>query len=114
MKYKKLDIRKIDIWVDSFPDVDLWHCWVFHLPNKDIFAALEIFTRSNVPWALITSHLSLFHRNLEVAIDGFRLLDMERAPFRLPPRRRGIPTPSAGKISHGIRARGAAGPLPRC
>ena len=87
LQYPELDIRKFDICVDSFPAVDLWHCrdCLFHLPNKDIFSALENFVRSNVPWALITSHQSLFHRNLDVAVGGFRLLDLELAPFRLPP-----------------------------
>lgn len=87
LQYPKLEIRKFDICVDSFPDVDLWHCrdCLFHLPTKDIFTALENFSRSNIPWALITSHKSLLHRNLDVAVGGFRLLDLERAPFRLPP-----------------------------
>ena len=87
LQYPNLKIGKFDICVDPFPEVDLWHCrdCLFHLPNKDIFLALENFARSSVPWALITSHQSLFHRNLDVAIGGFRLLDLERAPFRLPP-----------------------------
>ena len=87
LKYPKLNIRQFDICMDYFPDVDLWHCrdCLFHLPNKDILAALENFARSRIPWALITSHQSLFHRNLDVAIGGFRLLDLERAPFCLPP-----------------------------
>lgn len=73
--------------MDSFPDVDLWHCrdCLFQLPNKDIFSALQNFARSCVPWALIISHQPLLHRNLDVAIGGFRLLDLERAPFGLPP-----------------------------
>ena len=87
LQYQKLKIGKFDICVDPFPEVDLWYCrdCLFHLPNKDIFLALENFARSSVPWALITSHQSLLHRNLDVAVGGFRLLDLERAPFRLPP-----------------------------
>jgi hypothetical protein len=87
MKYKKLNIRKSNIFVNLFSNVGPWHfrdCLLL-LPNKHFFAAVENFSRSNVPWAQITSHQSLFRHNRDVAIGGFGLLDHERAPFCLPP-----------------------------
>jgi hypothetical protein len=86
-EFSHLDIRLFDICVDPFPDVDLWHCrdCFFHLPNKDIFFALKNFSRSNIPWILVTSHKSRIHKNLDVAVGGFRFLDLEKAPFNLSP-----------------------------
>ena len=85
--YPDLDVRVFDICRDSFPPADVWHCrdCFFHLPFADIWAALERFVESDVPWALLTSHRARIHRNLDVAAGGYRLLDLRRPPFSFPP-----------------------------
>ncbi len=81
-----LDIRVFDICQDSFPEADVWHCrdCFFHLPFADIRTALENFVQSRIPWALLTSHRGRWHRNLDVAAGGYRLLDLCRPPLSLP------------------------------
>lgn len=83
-----LDLRVFDIMGDPFPQADVWHCrdCLFHLPFAAIRQALANFAGSGIGHALITSHRSrLVHRNLDVGFGGFRFLDLERAPFHLPP-----------------------------
>lgn len=90
-KRPDLDVRKFDIRTDEFPDVDLWHCrdCLFHLSYEDIFAALRNFSNSNVDYALITTHMGRYVRNMDIATGGHRVLDLTRPPFRLPkPRKR--------------------------
>lgn len=86
-KHPQLDVRVFDICRDQFPLVDVWHCrdCFFHLPEQDIRSALQSFLASGIPWALLTTHRGLLHRNLDVAAGGFRLLDLERPPFSFPP-----------------------------
>lgn len=86
--HPNFELRVFDITVDPFPEVDLWHCrdCLFHLPFAAIRQALANFTDSGVGYALLTSHRArLLHRNLDVGFGGFRFLDLERAPFFLPP-----------------------------
>src|SRR5688500_171296 len=79
-RYPDVDLRVFDVCVDAFPDADVWHCrdCLFHLPFVDVRRALENFTRSGIPYALLTTHRALVHRNLDVAAGGFRYLDLER------------------------------------
>lgn len=86
-RWPDLALRQFDICTDSFPEADVWHCrdCLFHLPFADIRAALANFAASTVPFALITTHRALIHRNLDVSAGGFRYLDLERAPVSLPP-----------------------------
>jgi hypothetical protein len=86
-KHPTLAFHVFDICEDTFPDADVWHCrdCLFHLPLADIRRALENFSRSNVAYALLTTHRArLLHRNLDVTIGGFRYLDLQRGPFFLP------------------------------
>ena len=85
-RYPDVDLRVFDVCVDAFPEADAWHCrdCLFHLPFADIRRALENFTGSGIPFALLTTHRALIHRNLDVAAGGFRYLDLERPPFSLP------------------------------
>lgn len=88
------DLRVFDIPADPFPEADLWHCrdCLFHLPFDAIRQALANFAASGIGHALITSHRArLLHRNLDVGFGGFRFLDLERAPFFLPPPLERIP-----------------------
>jgi hypothetical protein len=82
-----IQIQVFDITRDPFPQADLWHCrdCLFHLPFELIEQALVNFTRSSIPFALITTHHSrLLHQNLNIQPGGFRLLDLEKPPFSLP------------------------------
>jgi hypothetical protein len=83
-----------DVTADPFPEADAWHCrdCLFHLPFEAIHQALANFAASGIGHALITSHRArLLHRNLDVGFGGFRFLDLERAPFFLPPPLERIP-----------------------
>ena len=86
--HPEVDVRVFDITTDAFREADLWHCrdCLFHLPFEAIQRALENFTSSPIKFAHITSHRSrLLHRNLDEGFGGLRFLDLERAPFFLPP-----------------------------
>lgn len=86
-QHPDLTLHVFDITRDTFPSADLWHCrdCLFHLPFADIHAALQNFARSNIPYALLTTHRAqLHHCNLDLDGIGFRLLDLERAPVSLP------------------------------
>ncbi len=86
-QYPQIDVRVFDITSDAFPDADVWHCrdCLFHLPFSAIRAAMENFVRSEIPFALLTTHKSwLMHSNLDVPMGGFRFLDLQQAPFSLP------------------------------
>jgi SAM-dependent methyltransferase len=86
--FPALDLRVFDLSLDKFPCADVWHCrdCLFHLPFNAIKQIFENFAESETPYALITSHRSwLAHKNLDVGFGGFRYLDLERAPFSLPP-----------------------------
>jgi hypothetical protein len=87
-RHPELSLRQFDICKDDFPKVDVWHCrdCLFHMPFADIKLALANFLRSDIPYALFTTHRARFlHRNLDITRIGFRMLDLERAPFDLPP-----------------------------
>lgn len=82
----ELDVRLFDIRSDRFPKVDVWHCrdCLFHLSFDDGLAALRNFARSDVEWALLTTNTARWLENLDIKTGGWRLLDLERAPFNLP------------------------------
>jgi len=82
-----VEVIEFDICADLFPQVQLWHCRdsLFHLSFADIWAALRNVAKSKVDFALITTHRSRLLKNLDIRTGGFRLLDLERAPFFLPP-----------------------------
>lgn len=82
-----LDIRHFDLCRDPFPKAQLWHCrhTLFHLPFAAIRACLENAARSEVEWVLLTTHRARMLRNQDIESGNFRLLDLERAPFGLPP-----------------------------
>jgi len=85
--YPDIDLRVFDICQDPFPQADVWHCrdCLFHLPFQAIHQALANFSRSTIPYALITSHHAKWlHKNLDVNFGGFRLLDLCQPPISLP------------------------------
>jgi SAM-dependent methyltransferase len=80
------DLRLFDIRYDDFPDCEVWHCrdTLFHLSFDDIWLALENAARSNIRYALITTHRARWLRNLDIPTGSWRYLDLQRAPFNLP------------------------------
>lgn len=86
-KCPRLDIRQFDLRCDPFPKVQLWHCrhTLFHLPLDAIREVFENAASSGIEWALITTHRARYLRNKDIDWGNFRLLDLERPPFNLPP-----------------------------
>ena len=75
---------QFDVTQDPFPEADLWLCrdCFSHLPEAMVFAALENFTRSRIPWLLATSHDNAV--NEDGRVGGFRRLNLERPPYSFP------------------------------
>ncbi len=82
-----IQLSVFDITKDSFPECDIWHCrdCFFHLSFDNIFEALGNFSRSNIHYALFTTHVmgSGFH-NRDIEDGDFRFLDLTKAPFNFP------------------------------
>ena len=76
-----------DITGDRFPEADLWVCRdvLFHLSFANIRKALENFSRSNVGMMLVTTHTDPMIVNRDIWTGDFRLLDLFKPPFSLPP-----------------------------
>ena len=74
-----------DLTRDPFPRVDLWHCrdCLFHLSYAAIGDVLRNFIKSEVPYALLTSHLGIL-RNRDIRTGGWRYMNLRRAPFDFP------------------------------
>ena len=77
--------RRIDIVEGPLPKADLWLCRdvLFHLPNKEISTVLENFANSEIPYLLTTTY-SFPKRNEDVRAGGFRFINLQLPPFRLP------------------------------
>jgi len=74
-----------DITRDPFPDADLWLCrdCLAHLSNADIRQALSNFSRSKIPFALISNYIG-DAPNEDIVSGGFRPLDLTQPPFSMP------------------------------
>lgn len=85
-RYPDIRVWQFDICTSPFPNADVWHCrdCLFHLPFEDVRRALDNFTRSSIPFALLTTHAVAYMKNLDIPAGGFRYLDLERPPFSLP------------------------------
>ena len=80
------DFRVFDVAADRFPQADLWFCrdCLFHLPEALVFRALANFARSEIPWAMLTTHRTPpGHLNTDIPPGEFRLLDFFAPPFSL-------------------------------
>lgn len=99
-QYPDYALTPFDITTTPFPTADVWHCrdCLFHLPFADIGKALRNFAASSIPYALLTTHRARWlHKNLDLNGVGFRMLDLERAPFCLPPAIAYLPDYRTGK-----------------
>jgi len=76
-----------DITSDPFPSADLWLCRdvLFHLSFDNIWKALANFARSDVGLMLVTTHTAPDIANRNIWNGDFRLLDLFKPPFSLPP-----------------------------
>jgi len=85
-KFPAIAVRQFDICEGNFPKADVWHCrdCLFHLPFAHVRRALLNYANSSIPFALLTTHRSRIHRNLDVNLGGFRYLDLELHPISLP------------------------------
>lgn len=82
----------LDIVDGVLPAADLWLCRhvLFHLSTDDVMATLRNFAASSVTW-LLTDSLSTIKTNSTIRSGGFRLVNLEIAPFNLPRPRRKFP-----------------------
>jgi hypothetical protein len=82
-----VSLRVGDIRTLSFPKADLWlcrDCW-FHLSFEDIRTSLRAFLRADIPYALLTSHITEpAILNTDIQSGDFRLIDLFEAPFHFP------------------------------
>lgn len=66
------NLQTFDICLDPFP-------------KAGVMATLRNFARSEILFALITSNSARWLKNIDIRTGNWRLLDLERAPFQLPP-----------------------------
>jgi hypothetical protein len=73
-----------DIRYDNIPSADLLICRdvLFHMSLKDIRQTMRNFMRSDIKYALFTSHLTDDDYEFkDIATGDFRFLDLEKLPF---------------------------------
>jgi hypothetical protein len=78
-------LQIFDILTDDFPKVDLWLCRdvLFHFSFNNIRQTVRNFSRSSIPYVLVTSHIGASIPNWPIVTGDFRLLNLFRPPFRL-------------------------------
>src|SRR6185295_15560120 len=76
----------LDITADKLPRADLVLCrdCLVHLSFKDVFRALENIRRSGARF-LLTTTFSKREQNRDIETGNWRPLNLERAPFSMPP-----------------------------
>jgi hypothetical protein len=82
----KRHFQVLDITCDLLPQVDAILCrdCLVHLPNADIHLALANFRRSGARWLLTTTFTGR-QANADIRVGQWRPINLEVAPFRLPP-----------------------------
>jgi SAM-dependent methyltransferase len=80
------EFRVIDLTRDALPAADLLFCrdCLVHLSYEDIARALANVLRSGIPYILTTTFPGA-EPNEDIVTGDWRTLDLERAPFQLPP-----------------------------
>ena len=75
-----------DITKDEPPKADMWFCRevLLHLSYDLIFQFLKNFARSEIPYLLVSSHHA-FPENIDIPTGAGRPVNLEIAPFNLPP-----------------------------
>ncbi|MBA3894972.1 MAG: class I SAM-dependent methyltransferase [Gemmatimonadales bacterium] len=79
-------LRVLDLTRDPLPQADLLFCrdCLVHVSFADIRRALENVLRSGIPHMLVTTFPGA-EPNEDIVSGDWRVLDLERAPFHLPP-----------------------------
>lgn len=77
---------RADITRDRLPRADLVLCRdvLIHFPDEDVVRALANFARTGARWLLATTFVER-PRNDPIELGGWRTLNLEAPPFRLPP-----------------------------
>lgn len=75
-----------DIVKDAAPEADVWFCRdvLLHLSYDLIFAFFENYLRSGIPYLLVSTYHK-FPENLDIPTGAGRPVNLEIAPFNLPP-----------------------------
>ena len=83
LKYPNIKLTQFDVINDKFPEADIWHCrhCLFHLSLNDMLTAVSIYTKSNIPFALITNHFLPDSITYDIPTGNFRYLDLTNFPF---------------------------------
>lgn len=83
---RRIHFRRLNLLSDRLPSVDLILCrdCLVHLPFSDVFMALNNVCRSGATYLLTTSFPERTE-NRDISMGDWRPLNMERAPFFLPP-----------------------------
>jgi hypothetical protein len=82
---KNRSFRKFNLVDDTFPQVDMLFCrdCLFHLSYQDIWATLENFSNSQIPYLLVTN-MPKVEKNRDIVTGQHRLLNLCQAPFSFP------------------------------
>lgn len=81
----------VDLLKDALPKVDLvlTRDCLFHFSVKDVFTALNAIVDSGSTWLLTTTYSYRgFRRNSDIVTGGWTAINLEMAPYYLPPPRR--------------------------
>jgi hypothetical protein len=80
------EFRVLDLTRDALPAADLLFCrdCLVHLSYDDIRRALRNILRSDISWVLTTTFPGA-EPNEDIVTGDWRTLDLEQAPFHLPP-----------------------------
>lgn len=108
---KQRAFLKIDILNDQLPKVDLilTRDCLFHFSIDDVFTALNAIVESRSTWLLTTTYSYRgYPRNSNITTCGWTAINLEMAPYFLPPPRRTI-IEAAPNLS--LRYSGPDGPV---
>jgi hypothetical protein len=84
---ENIQFREADICKSRLPDADLMICrdCLFHLSYSDIRSFFLNFSKSKIPYLLVTTHIQTVSgfRNRDIQSGDFRMLDLFSYPFNL-------------------------------
>ncbi len=77
--------RVLDLIKDPLPPADLLLCrdCLIHLSFRDVRSVFSNIAKSDIPYVLITNY-PLLTRNTDILTGGFRAINLQLSPFRLP------------------------------
>lgn len=92
-----------DLVAQPLPPADLWLCrdCLIHLSNRDITTVFNNFLASGTPWMLVTSHPHVI-RNGDIVTGQYRDVNLQIAPFSLPPPREAVEDRPVGEAARSV------------